>query len=164
MRGFLLIVFCVLTVGGIGCSQEPPKPPGFPPLVPCKVLVIQDGSPLPGADIVLVPVNPTGTVWPVGGQTNAAGIAEMRTYGVHVGAPIDLYKVVVSKIEIETKESPPAVEGGLYRPPDQTFHDLVAPVLGSPMTTSLQIEVVKGTIDYSIDVGAAVRILKRQPQ
>jgi len=162
MRSFLIVVLAVLVVGGLGCTQSLPKPPGFPPLVPCRILVIQDDSPLPDADVILIPVNPTGTVWAVGGQTNAAGIAEMRTHGVHVGAPIDQYKVVVSKIDIVIGEAPPVVEG-LYRPPPQTFYDLVNPALGSPMTTTLQIEVVRGTTDYSIDVGAAVRAVRRQP-
>jgi len=159
-------ILTVLIVAGTGCHRSVPKPPGLSDLVPCKVKVIQDGAPLEGADVTLVPVTPTGTVWPVGGHTNAAGIAEMRTYGTHPGVPADKYKVVVSKVEIEVaQEAPvPTANSASYQAPKETHYHLVTPALGFAPTTTLEIQVEKGTVNYSVDVGAAVRILKQQPQ
>ena len=159
---FTVSIFTVFIIAGTGCGSGPPKPAGLPELFPCKIKVIQDGVPLAGADVTLVPLAVTGTVWPVGGQTDASGIAVMRTYGEHIGAPADHYKVVVSKVEVETIV-PAAMVDGEYQPAQEKLYDLVVPALGFPPTTTLQIQVVKGTVDYSVDVGGAVRTLKRQP-
>lgn len=164
MRSLLTVIFVAIIVGVLGCNSGPPKPPGFPPLVPCKIQVTQGGAPLSGADVTLVPVEASGTVWPIGSQTDATGIAEMRTYGAHIGAPVGSYKVTVSKIEIETLPPKGPVSETYYVPPAQRIYELVAPTFADAKTTTLQIEIVKGTIDYSVDVGAAVRITKQQPR
>ena len=161
-RSIFVAIFTVFVVL-VGCSKGPSKPEGMPELVPCKVKVVQDGSPLANANVVLIPVAPAGTVWPVGGQTDAAGIAEMRTYGEHVGAPVDHYKVVVSKVKVETLVPATTSADGQYQPAQEKLYDLVAPALGFPPTSTLEIQVVKGTTDYSVDVGVAVQVLKQQP-
>ena len=166
MQRILSIIFAILLIVAIGCSQGPPRPAGFPVIIPCRIIVLQDGVPLAGADVVLVPVNPTGTVWAVGGQTNDSGVAVMRTHGEHVGAPIDHFNVVVTKFEREVlrpEGETTGPMGGMYIPEIANLYDLVDPVFGSASTTTLQIEVARGTPEHTVDVGAAVRILRRQP-
>jgi hypothetical protein len=46
----------------------------------------------------------------------------------------------------------------------QKIHELVDSAFTSAQTTTLRIEMAKGTRDYSVTVGAAVRILKQQPR
>ena len=162
MQRFFTVIMTVLIAAGAGCSRSPAKPEGFPELVPCKIKVIQGGAPLVAADVTLIPFDVTGTVWPVGGRTDAAGIAVMRTYGEHVGAPVGQYRVVVSKLETETT-APASTAGDQYRPAQERLYDLVDPALGFPPTTTLQIQIEEGIADYSVDVGNAVRILKQQP-
>jgi len=161
MKRTISVLFTILLAVMTGCGGSS-KPPGFPKLVPCKIKVIQGGAPLAGADVVLVSAAPSGTVWSVGGQTDTTGIAVMRTHGEHIGAPVDQYKVVVSKVEVEVIR-PESIRGSMYQGAEEKIYDIVAPALGFPKTTTLQINVVKGTVDYSVDVGAAVRTLKKQP-
>jgi hypothetical protein len=80
-----------------GCGKPPNLPPDFPKVVPCEITVIQDGKPLEGAMVSLVPVGESGKYAKgCSGRTDAQGIASLMTYG-QVGVPFGKYKVLISK-------------------------------------------------------------------
>jgi len=87
----LTLVLCLIS----GCKQKP-RPDGFPDLYPCTITITQEGKPLEGADVRLMPESGT-ALWITAGKTNASGVAKLSTHADYVGAPAGTYKVLVSK-------------------------------------------------------------------
>src|SRR5690606_8372893 len=79
----------------IGCGES--RPEGLPALFPASVTIEQDGKPLSDATVTLVPTDPALARWPVGGQTDATGTANLKTYMQYEGAPAGSFKVTVNK-------------------------------------------------------------------
>lgn len=155
----IAVAFSVLTLFLSGCGEKLPK--GMPKPVPCEIVVTQEGKPLAEAIIGLSPADDA--KWDAVGKTDAAGKAVVFTMDKYQGAVPGKYKVTVTKTEIDAPKSQ-----GLSS--DETIgkntslggYDLVEGKYGNVMTTPLEIEVVKGTVEYPVDAGKVVRI--RQPE
>ena len=144
----------------IGCGAKGPRPDGFPALVPVTVTVNQEGQPLADAQVSLVPSDGAKN-WFSGGTTDSGGNVTVTTYGAHSGAPVGKYKVVVSKEVHEGLEEYQAAmaredEAAARRIDVKVFACVEAPYREAA-TTPLEIEVVKGTKNYSVDVGKIVK-------
>ena len=148
-----LVVFILVLPG---CGGEP-KPEGFPKLHPVSLTFIQDGEPLVGASIVLMPQSDS--KWASGGFTDAKGVAVFKTHGKFVGVPAGTYKVRIQKQE--TEEASTATDStGLTTYGTAKAYDLVNPDYYHPDKTPFAIEVVDGKNNFEpIDLGKKARIL-----
>lgn len=155
----------------IGCRNDLPE--GLPALYPCNIAVQQDGEPLGGATVMLIPdMEATGVSWIPMGKTDESGIAALATNARYPGAPVGRYKVVVSKrVAVDNiKLSPPPPEDSpdydrwakqsLLLEPD--VFDLVEPKYGSVEDTPLAIEVDKKLNETTVDAGRPVRIKRKK--
>ena len=161
---YRLIPFFVLLVFS-GCLSEP-RPAGFPKLVPCALLITQEGQPLADASVSLFPVE-SGNKWSSGGMSDANGLVRLRTHGKFDGVPVGKYKVVIQKQITEGKTdsapmhaSPQEIaefERRRKANPPRTYN-LVETVFTSPQTTTLEINVEKKSKNpLTLDAGKAVR-------
>lgn len=82
-----------------GCSGDK-RPDGFPKIYSTTITVLDDNGPVSDVQISLF-ANEGDCPWPVGGVTNAAGEAQLFTYGKFKGAPKGTFTVVLSKSEVE---------------------------------------------------------------
>jgi hypothetical protein len=147
---FDLITTVLLVLSLTGCGRTN-VPPDLPKLVSCQITVQQEGKPLVDASVSLAPQD--GSKWNATGSTNERGIAEMFTHGMYRGVAEGKYKVVVSKNE---STNPPLAPTG--QPQEKQKHfTLVEEIYGDPVKTPLEIDVVKGTIEYSVDSGKAIK-------
>ncbi|MDR2439500.1 MAG: carboxypeptidase-like regulatory domain-containing protein [Planctomycetaceae bacterium] len=163
---FLWIASIVLI---IGCQRGPSLPSDIPPLTVCKIIVTQNGEPVDGVSVSLLPVTKTEN-WRTSGVTDANGTTVPFTNGLFEGVPQGKYKIVVSKTERESdKNIPPTPPMGT---PDYeewmkkyfgkknivTTYSLIEKQYISFSTTPHEIEVSgKKTIETTIDVGKKVR-------
>ena len=161
----LLPVFFIASFLFVGCGGEK-LPPDLPKLYPTKVVVIQDGKPLEGANVVLLPKDPDNR-WGAAGQTDSSGVVEFYTEGRYRGVPEGEYQLTVSKVYTE-----PGQYIGQTRPDEidrQTWDRLIAeegrklnsyrlvdPIYDSRKTSPLELSVgPKQPKDQKIDVGKA---------
>jgi len=152
---FLVLTAVALPLTGCGGKQ---LPPGMPPPVPCEIIVIQEDKPLEGAVVRLHPVDDSNSSWTAMGRTDASGKAVIYTLDQYKGAVPGKYKVIVSKTETEDPGPPvPSAEAQGRGRPLGSFY-LVEEQYGTASTTTLEIEVAKGTPTHTVDVGKAVRI------
>jgi hypothetical protein len=149
----IVLLLGVTTMLIAGCGEK--LPDGMPKPVPCEIIVTQDGTPLEGA---LVSLQPSGDgKWSSVGKTNATGKAAVFTLDRYKGAVPGKYKVVVSKTETESRGPVSSDDVAAGRSTSLASFDLVEEKYGNPITTPLEIEVVKGTVGYPVDAGKAVR-------
>ena len=152
-RTWLPLVAFVLVLPG--CGGEP-KPDGFPKLHPVSLTFVQDGEPLEGASVILVPQSDS--KWASGGITDAKGIAVLKTHGKFVGVPAGAYKVRIQKQE--TGEVPTSTDStGLTTYGTATSYDVVPPEYFLPDKTPFAIEVVAGKNNFEFDLGKKARSL-----
>lgn len=147
---YCLIVFILCgTLAGCGGS---PKPDGMPKLSSCTVTILGDGQPVQGAVVGFHHSDPNFR-WSPGGTTDAAGKAEMVTYGQYFGVVDGDYIVTVTKTERETfdPEKPPK-EVKIFTAVDPKFAD--------PTTSTLKIKVAGKTTE-TFDVGKSVKEVLR---
>jgi hypothetical protein len=80
----------------IGCSRRPAE---MPATFPCKIVIVNDGSPQVDYDVHLHLTTGNGAL-SIRGCTNAAGIAEIKTrftdYTAN-GSPVGTFKVTIDK-------------------------------------------------------------------
>jgi len=145
-----------------GCGGEK-LPDGMPRPVACTITVTQEGMPLEGAIVRLLPVD--GNSWNAMGRTDASGRAIIYSMDRFRGAVPGKYKVVVTKTEQETvaelssEERVRLQSQGLPIPePTPANFSLVEEEYGDVSTTPHEIEVARGNPSHTIDVGKAVRI------
>ena len=166
---FSVFFFGALLFLSIGCSEK--LPPDLPKLYPTSLTVIQDGKPLEGATVQLLPKD-SNSRWAASGRTNASGKVEFFTEGRYRGVPEGDYQVTVSKVFTEPSQY------GAIRPDDaeaaaawdkgvaseygklKSYH-LVDPVYDSRKTSSLELNVgsKQQPKDQKIDVGPAFKQL-----
>jgi len=162
--------FSVVALSGIlvlfvGCSTK--LPDGMPKLYPAQIEVTAtDGEKLEGATVILTLIGGAGE--PVGGVSDANGIAKLYTRGDYAGAPLGKYKVCVNR--------PVILEGPASQQPAPTdpkelakYNERVAsqrrakPTLESEYMdhrqTPLEVEVIDGKNNLSIQV----KKLDKQP-
>ena len=159
---FALSICAILAASAIGCG--PKTPDGMPDLQPTTITVIQDGAPLPEAVLNLQSVDTT-SKWTCGGVTDEKGVATIVTHGQYKGAPIGKYKVSVSKVIGDGTPPPPtpidAESARIYQEyidSGATYEefDVVDKTFAIVETTTLEVEVVKGKNELSVDVGSAI--------
>ncbi|TWU09998.1 carboxypeptidase regulatory-like domain-containing protein [Allorhodopirellula heiligendammensis] len=137
----------------VGCSGDE-LPVGMPSLQPVKVTIVQDGTPLEGASVQLMPEDASNT-WASGGSTDATGVVNIMTLGKFEGAPAGTYKVTVDKI---SSEGPVEVSNDPAGVPPATMFRLVDPQFSSLKTTTAEVTVAEGeTTEQLIDVGPAIK-------
>ena len=109
----LLLTICFVVTGLVfhtGCSSAKPRPAGFPDTVSCIITITQEGSPLAGARVSLIPTDGAKD-WLVSALTDGSGVGKVYTYGQFEGAPKGKYKVIVNKTESDPSQfTPPADE------------------------------------------------------
>jgi hypothetical protein len=156
-----------MLIGLSGCGPSgPPRPAGFPDVFSCVITITQEGTPLAGAAVELVPSDGA-TDWMVRGITDSSGSAKMRTYGLADGAPKGKFKVVVTKTETdESRFSPPADDTdanawGVYEQnrlrENLRTYTFIEAVFTNANTTTLELEITGNTTE-KFDVGKPVRL------
>jgi hypothetical protein len=167
MKKLLLLFFIFISI--IGCSTETPE--GLPSLSPCKITVIQDGQPLPGASVIFLAadnsVSTKGKTWTPMGLTDEKGVAVMRTNARYEGVPLGKYKILINKTEQEQSklgqtppENSPAYATWITKSQDEKLYEygLVEPIYNNAEKTPYEIEIGKSANAKSVDVGKAVRV------
>jgi hypothetical protein len=152
-RAGLLLALVVV----VGCQPVAETPSNLPPLLPLEVTVLQEGKPVSGAFVRLLPPDPN-MPWSCGGTTGENGVAVIKTIGEYDGAPEGEYKVVISKLELP--KLPESSLSNLDAPPPSTGSEgvnLIDPKYSRPNTTPLKVKVAEGNATASFDVGPAVR-------
>lgn len=164
INSFVLLIFLFSC---FGCRSNLPH--DLPKLYPCKIVVTQKDAPLEGATVILQRIDPAeGQTWLPMAMTDTTGTAVLSTNGRYPGAPLGKYKILVSKrITERVGPKPPTddelspeyqawsmMNSGAMVPPT----DLVELQYGDAEKTPLEIEVVKGTNELTVDVGKPVKI------
>lgn len=142
-----------------GCSE--PKPDGMPELYPVKLTFTQEGKPLVGASVLLVPESEELRRWGCGGLTDASGVIHLRTYGKYDGIAVGKYKITVSLIYSDAEEElkKHASDSPEYRalstknPPNQYIPKKYV----DKKTTPFEIEVVAGKNAKTFDIPEKVK-------
>jgi len=139
----------------------------MPKLYSTSITVVQEGEPLEGAMVLLIPEDSTLNDWGPGGRTNASGVAVMSTNGRYKGAPLGKYKVTVTKTERDPHPHPEWADLPSNDPNFRQFvkigeslkaYNYVEPEYGSRDKTPLRVEVTAGQKSHSIDVGKKTKI------
>ncbi|MDR3109319.1 MAG: hypothetical protein LBU65_06495 [Planctomycetaceae bacterium] len=154
----ILFIFVVVVMAGCGSEV---KPEDFPDLISgASISVIQDGKPLEGAAISMIPFDSALMRFPVTGITDASGIAKLSTYGKYTGCPAGKFKVVVKKREYEASKTITA-EGETFQGDPNAeikYVDYVAPSFGLSEKTTLEVEISADSASHTVDVGKAVKL------
>lgn len=148
----LTLITMTIALSATACFDQK-RPDGMPKLAPVSVCILQEGTPVPDAAVSFIPDDPSMQKWSPGANTDASGIAELRTLG-YKGAAVGSYKVTVQKAEIEKKTEgtgPVAQTTGKY------YH-CVESKFGDAATTPLTIEVTEKNALQTFDVGKAIRV------
>lgn len=133
----------------------------MPKLYPCTIIVMQEGKPLEGASVSLMPMD-SNSRWSAGGVTDSKGKAQISVHGKYTGVAPGRYHLCINKIEVEPidLEKYPRKAGTETPTPD--IYDLIAPKFGN-LETAQEVEVVTdGKNEWTVDVGSAVRVLVPQ--
>ena len=155
-------LFVGVALVALGCGQKTPD--GMPPLQPTTLTITQDGSPVADAMITLKALD-GGNNFTSGGTTGANGAANLVTHGQYKGVPEGKYKVAVSKIVGEGTPPPPspideesARVWKEYQDSGATYEEfnVIDTKYSVIETTDLEIEVVKGKNDLTLEVGAPI--------
>ncbi|MDR0609186.1 MAG: hypothetical protein LBG58_03675 [Planctomycetaceae bacterium] len=158
---FLLGLFLIS-----GCDRSPQKPPGLPDLIAdVQITVIQEGKPLEGASVTLVPQDVSLARWSIKGKTNANGVAKLATYGKFSGCPAGKFKVVVVKREYLPNKQQSAAEGEIYQGEwheELTYIDYIDPSFGFSEKTTAEVEIKNGSTKHTVEVGKAVRLENKE--
>jgi len=135
-------------------------------LYPVKLTIIQGGQPLEGATVYLVDTT-SASRFTVGYQTDAKGIANLKTDGKFDGCPAGKYKVIITKkfMPEMPKENPPS-DPEAKAEYDRKIAELNAQMAETvdvqytrPTTTPEEIEVTSAGLEKTIDVGEKVDVL-----
>jgi hypothetical protein len=164
---FVSVLF--LSVALLGCGSGSNTPAGMPPLFSTAITIVQEGVPLAGASVVLIPDDGSQD-WYVVGATDASGVAEMMASSRWSGSPKGKYKVIVRKFESDPSQITPVpddADEAARNAYDRAVSNerlnsyvLVEPVFSDPDKTPLTLT-VDGKTTETFDVGKAVKILTR---
>ena len=127
----------------IGCTPSD-RPKDLPELVPCRLTLIQDGTPLDNAMLFFYRTDKAETEkdWMLGGVTDTKGVCQPKAIGKFPGLIPGTYKVAVKKVWMEPRNDlPNHIQDSL---PDALEVNLVAPKYANKETTPLDITVKKG--------------------
>jgi len=151
MRLYLVLpAVCLLLLSGCGGQQ---LPEGMPKLTPVVLTIMQDGAPLEGAVISLLPED-TASRWNAGGVTDKNGKAKMKTLAQYDGVAAGKYKVTVVKTFVEPQPDWWATGTEAQRraykspPPVEQVHKNFA----DKKTTPLELEVATAPVNETLEV------------
>ena len=137
LASFTMLLIALFIIVGCGGEQ---RPDGMPRLYPAAITVMQGGSPLAEASVVLFPEDSANERWAPMGTTDASGVAVLRVDGRYEGAPLGTYKVTVSKLEI--------IDG----PGESRAVQHVPSQYGSLEDSPLRVEIIAGERNYTLEV------------
>ncbi|MGI6402320.1 MAG: hypothetical protein ACOX0A_09495 [Thermoguttaceae bacterium] len=167
MKRLLLLCSVAVMVSTIGCGGVK-KPDGLPDLQPVTIKLTQGSEPLANAVLNIKPIEPSTTNnFTCGGTSDAKGVTTIVTHGQYKGAPIGKYKVAVSCTVGEGTPPPPspideesARVWKEYQESGATYEEfyVVDPVYSTVESTPLEIEIVKGKNELTLDCGEKVRV------
>jgi hypothetical protein len=159
---FLLACVCVLAGG---CGEK--LPPGMPKPYPVTITITQEGAPLEGASISLIPADSANS-WSAVGLTDESGKAAFKTAGEYKGVVPGKYYAIVSKCEVLEKaiavttgqsvEMNAGLGSGSTESRVISGYDLIDPKFSQFSSQAETIEVQAGKNEKTIEVGPAVRI------
>jgi len=143
-----------LAFSTVGC-QKKDRPSDMPDLVKIKIVLTQDGQPLTGALVNMIPTDEA-SKYPSGGVSDDKGICEPRTRGKFQGAPAGTYDVTVSKQTTEeTGNMIPGALPGQEIPETKTFN-IVDAKYGKPGELKLEVK-SDGEKTFTFELGAPVK-------
>ena len=158
----MALAACALATA-IGC-QGKQKPDGMPELYKVKLIVTQDGAPLPDAALTLVSSDGSCN-WAVGGKTDEKGVAELVTHGDYPGAPLGDFRVGVAKVSVEIREDAVDDEGNPIKPTEEQLKhpetmdarlvrmtSLIPDEYTNPQNSPLAITITEDVKEIPIDV------------
>jgi len=143
----ILLVASMLFLSG--CSKQK-LPDGMPKLMAVDLTIMQDGAPLDGAIVSLLPLD-VNSRWNASGTTGKDGKAKMRTLAKYDGAAEGKYKVTVVKTYIEPLPpglTQPEIRSYVLPPPVEYVHKNFA----VPKTTPLELEVGSKPVKQTFEV------------
>ena len=141
----------------------------MPRLYPASMTITQEGTPLDGALVQLIPEDSANSSWGPGGTTDSSGVVVLRTNGKYKGAPLGKYRVTVSKREKEPHPKP-ELEGGqefrTYLAIQRTLktYSFVEPQYGSIRDTPLSVEITAKEKTYTVDAGKKIKVVAKVMQ
>ena len=169
MKRFHFSLILILSICLTGCGAGDGRPADMPRLFPTTITIVQDGVPLAGASVVLIPDDGSRD-WYVSGATNESGVAEMVASSRWSGAPNGQYRVIVRKFESDASRIPPLPDDAdeaaraahEFRTAEERLntYTLVESIFTDPARTPLTLT-VDGVTNETLDVGAAVRNIVR---
>ena len=148
----ILLAACLLVLSG--CSGQN-LPEGMPKLTAVVLTITQDGAPLEGAVVSLLPLDSANSRWNASGVTTKDGKAIIRTLAKYDGAAVGKYKVIVKKTYTEpypdwwasgteaqrrAYKSPPPVEHVHKKFADKKTSPLDLEVGSSPVNETFAVE------------------------
>ncbi|MDR0705128.1 MAG: carboxypeptidase-like regulatory domain-containing protein [Planctomycetaceae bacterium] len=138
---FTIILLTALCFAG--CAPSLPK--GMPPIYPCTITLTQEGVPLKGASVALIPEDTT-LNFTFAGTTTSSGNIEMYSHGKYRGIPAGKYKLVVTKKANEIQNE------------KIWTVSLVDVKYTNPDTSPLQVDIAKKKNEFTFELGQSVKI------
>jgi hypothetical protein len=139
----LCIVILLAVLCFAGCAPSLPK--GMPPIYPCTITLTQEGVPLVGASVALIPEDTTLT-FTFAGATTSSGSVEMYSHGKYRGIPAGKYKLIVTKNTHEIQNE------------KIWTVSLVDVQYCNSDTSPLQVDIAKTKNQFTFELGKAVKI------
>lgn len=145
----IVSALCLFVLTGCGGQK---LPEGIPKLTPAVLTITQDGAPLEGAVVSLIPMDPGNSRWNAGGVTGKDGKAKIRTHAQYDGVAAGKYRVTVVKTFVEplppglteaqrrSYKGPPPVEYVNKKYADRLKTPLEVEVGDSPLSESFEVE------------------------
>ncbi|MDR1491543.1 MAG: carboxypeptidase-like regulatory domain-containing protein [Planctomycetaceae bacterium] len=159
MKKTIAFSMAILTASLIAGCQDQSRPADLPTLFPCAILITQDGKPLDGAVVELVPVDAANAKYRASSATDADGKAVLTTYGFD-GVPAGRYKVCVWKTVVEGVKQFTNADGETVNT-NGVDYQTVEPQYSSAETTPHEINIAdKKTPLISFDVGKPIKVKK----
>ena len=159
----MVVCFCLCLAG---CGKKQKYPDGMPEPFPTVITITQEGQPLQGASIALIPMDSKNS-WNAGGMTDASGKASLLTLTKYNGVVPGKYYVIITKRESDgskyTQPDPETDPEGYAKFMRESMgekiasYDLIDPKYGKISPTAETIDVAEGKNEKTIDVGKAVR-------
>jgi len=132
----------LITLSLTGCGNSS-RPGDLPPLYPFVVTITQEGNPLQGASVMLIPMEGTQAKYQASANTDSNGKATLVTYGFD-GVPVGKYKVCIRKVVSDENT------GAEFQTVERQF--------GLPESTPHEIEITgKKMPPTTFEVGKAIR-------
>ncbi len=154
VRAATTALVVALFLPSFGC-QKNNRPSDMPKLIKIKIVLTQEGQPLAGALVNLIPTD-NNSKYPSGGVSDDNGICEPRTRGKFQGTPAGTYDVTVSKqITEETGNMVPGAMPGQEIPETKNF-SVVDLKYGTPGELTLEVK-SDGEKTFTFELGAAVK-------